>query len=212
MNKAIMEKLLFVDSAAFRTSSSALSAPGICGTGWYRCLRRCRCLLALVAIFALTPSQRALASGVEVSVGTSFGEQIGKSDDQTGSFSASASAADSFFGASASGNGSADISAGGVILSAYATGNSNDDHTVGGNANVTASASDDLRYQDPQVVTREFLDLNPFIHFVHRLRGSTTYPLGGVNFSVSVRYEVHRPGDNPGEVIIEFQEASRGLL
>src|SRR5207249_1677180 len=41
-------------------------------------------LLAFVAIFAFVPSQRVLASEVEVSVGTSFGEQIGKSDDQTG--------------------------------------------------------------------------------------------------------------------------------
>jgi hypothetical protein len=145
-------------------------------------MRPHRALLAGAAFagaawFVVSPAQ---AGQAQACVNTSFGEQPGHQFCQTVSqFTASVDLTDSFQGATAHGSASAvvlDSFGSHLIMSlhGFATGTQSDDGTIftGADAGAFASVTDFLNYDNPQLVTTDFLGLNPFIYFIVGVEGS----------------------------------------
>jgi Tol biopolymer transport system component len=142
----------------------------------------------------------ARASSADASVTTFFGEVVGPQDSRTGSRGAFAATNGAHSGASASGTASVttdrDFSAdrNAPHLHAAARGTSaGENHIAGGNANSSADWSDDLRYDNAQIIEPSFFGLGVYIWFVHHVEGTISGP-GYGSFSLFI-YRVDRDGN-----------------
>lgn len=148
-------------------------------------------LLAVLGV-AGVPAPVARASTATASVTTFFGDVDGPDAFSTSSAGAGAAASGAHSGASASGTASVTTPAWAQVdlfaprLRATATGTSaGENHIVGGNANSAAYWSDDLRYDNAQIIDPDFFKLTAYIWFVHHVDGTISGP-GYGTFGVQI--------------------------
>jgi hypothetical protein len=158
-------------------------------------------LVGAIAGLVVSSYTNAVFAEASVSASTFFAEQIGAGGSQTGPTGAAISVSDGYHGASASA--SASVNTGGlprIKLGAFATGSKNSDPEIYGNGNADATWTDNIGYDDDHLfLDFEFLGLNPFLYFVHRLHGSiSNAQFMQLSLEVESSDGIHFSSDNIG--------------